>query len=599
MNQPLARPPQWSGMPSQSDSSWPGSGQVNRTPSKTQYPWHMGKPSGWLKPKALVLAVLGATLATPENVAASQLDVGPDWQVRFDNSIKASAIYRLEDADPRLVDGLEFSGGTPSPQALNFNAGDDNFRKSGIVSRRLDLFSEFDVVYKEQYGLRLSGAAWYDAEYQDGKTDAEDATNQQTPMNEFTDETKKVAGKDAELMDAFVFGGWDVGEEGRLTMRLGRHALQWGESLFFGDNGIARAQGPIDIYKLQSSPTAEFKEFIRPVNQFSFQYDLTWDLSISGYYQLEWEEDRLSPAGTFFSTANVTWGSDYNEFLNLDGDRYLLAPGSTEEPSDSGQFGLQLKLLLGSVDLGFYLARYHAKDGQLYSQFDVGTFTGGPNGTGRWWYKFPENITTTGLSASTTLGSWNLAAEASVRNNNPLRSKNMIHPNVAPQPRLVKGRTAHANLSWLASFGPSLVSQESVFVGEIAWNKVMSKDDPDHTLDHVVTDSATQLQLVYTPTWRQALAGLDVNMPVGLRYGLQGNSAAMVSNPEGVGTATLGLTGTYLSVWNMALNYTHYLGKSEPFLDYGPLKTGGDPEYTDGNPLADRNHITLTLGRTF
>src|SRR6185436_10926471 len=132
------------------------------------------------------------------------------------------------------------------PQALNFNAGDDNFRKRGFVSKRIDLLSEFDAVYKKDFGVRVSAAAWYDAAYR-GKTDATDVVNGQTPSDEFPSGTRDLAGRKAEVLDAFVFGGWDMGEGRKLTARLGKHAVLYGESLFFGDNGIARAQGPNDI----------------------------------------------------------------------------------------------------------------------------------------------------------------------------------------------------------------------------------------------------------------------------------------------------------------------------------------------------------------
>ena len=71
------------------------------------------------------LAALGAE--------AMELDTGnPDWSVRFDNTIKASTIYRLHDADPTLVDSFRLLvPGVPAsafPQALNLNAGNDNFR---------------------------------------------------------------------------------------------------------------------------------------------------------------------------------------------------------------------------------------------------------------------------------------------------------------------------------------------------------------------------------------------------------------------------------------------------------------------------------------
>ena len=74
-----------------------------------------------------------------------------------------------------------------------------------------ELLSEFDAVYRKDYGVRLSAAAWYDGAYS-GKTDAADAANGQTPFNEFPERTRELAGRKAELLDAFVFGSFDFGE---------------------------------------------------------------------------------------------------------------------------------------------------------------------------------------------------------------------------------------------------------------------------------------------------------------------------------------------------------------------------------------------------
>jgi hypothetical protein len=68
---------------------------------------------------------------------------------------------------------------------------------------------------------------------------------------------------------------------------------------------------------------------------------------------------------------------------------------------------------------------------------------------------------------------------------------------------------------------------------------------------------------------------------------------------RGNGSATLGVEGTYLGVWQFTLTYTHFLGKASPFVDYSPLLTGGSPVYTSGNPLADRHNIALSLRRSF
>ena len=298
------------------------------------------------RPCRTALALAAALAAGAAHAVG--IDLGEsDWSLRFDNTVKAGLMARTQNADPALVDSFRLLvPGVPAsafPQALNFNAGDDNFRKRGLVSERLDLLSEFDAVYRKDYGLRLSAAAWYDAAYR-GKTDATDPVNGQTPGNEFPEHTRKLAGRKAELLDAFVFGGFDLGDGRKLNARLGRHALQYGESLFFGDNGIARAQGPIDILKLLGSPNAQFKEIIRPVPQLSAQLQVTPEVSVGGYVQFRWEADRLPPSGSYFASSNLPWGSEQPEFVGIPNvGNFVLGPGGDRKPKNSGQFGLQLK----------------------------------------------------------------------------------------------------------------------------------------------------------------------------------------------------------------------------------------------------------------
>jgi hypothetical protein len=549
---------------------------------------------------------LAAALAAGAAQAVG-IDLGEsDWSLRFDNSVKAGLMARTKNADPALVDSFRLLvPGVPAsafPQALNFNAGDDNFRKRGLVSERLDLLSEFDAVYRKDYGLRLSAAAWYDAAYR-GKTDATDPVNGQTPGNEFPEHTRKLAGRKAELLDAFVFGGFDLGDGRKLNARLGRHALQYGESLFFGDNGIARAQGPIDILKLLGSPNAQFKEIIRPVPQLSAQLQVTPEVSIGGYVQFRWEADRLPPSGSYFASSNLPWGSEQPEFVGIPNvGNFVLGPGGDRKPKNSGQFGLQLKWRLADTDLGFYAARYHDKGGQLYGQLNA-QGTPGPGGTlpGSWYFVFPEAVKTYGVSATRSFGDFNFSAEASLRDDMPLRSTNMLYGFFPgqPQPRYATGRTAHLNLSTLATFGPSFISRESSLVAEIAWNRVLHKDDPDGELDDARTRDATAIQMIFTPTYRQALSGLDLSVPIGLRYTLDGRSSITPWDARGNGSANIGLDGNYLGVWQFSLNYTHFIGKAVPFVDFSPSMIGGRPVFGDGNSLADRNFVALTLRRTF
>ncbi|MCP5854418.1 DUF1302 domain-containing protein, partial [Klebsiella pneumoniae] len=70
--------------------------------------------------------------------------------------------------------------------------------------------------------------------------------------------------------------------------------------------------------------------------------------------------------------------------------------------------------------------------------------------------------------------------ELSTRWNQPLASTNQ-HALATGEvidnddnPVYATGRTLHANVSWLASLEPNFIAAESTFLGEIAWNRVMS-----------------------------------------------------------------------------------------------------------------------------
>ena len=535
----------------------------------------------------VALAALAATGAQ-----AFELDTGnPDLSVRFDNTVKASTMYRLNDADPKLASSFTASG---SPQAFNFNSGDDNFRKAGVVSERLDLLSELDVVYQKRFGFRVSGAAWNDAAYS-GQTNAQDHTNGQTPYNSFPDGTKSLAGNQAELLDAFVFGNWHFGDSQSLSAKLGRHALQYGESVFFGDNGIARAQGPIDVQKLLSSPNAQFKEIVRPVPQVSAQWQISADMTLGAYYQFGWEADRMAPAGSYFNTSNDIWGSNQQEFINIPGGptagSYVLNPGVDQKPGDNGQFGLEYKLRLEETDLGFYAARYSDKSGQFFSALNIGS----PSNS-QWFYVFPKDITTVGFSASRTVGDSNLAMEASTRSNQPLVNSNVVYfPAFGAQPTLATGQTGHVNVSMLSTLQPNFLARESSFIGEIAWNRVLSINDPNGNLDPGRTRDATAVQFVFTPTYRQVKPGLDLSVPFGVRYVTDGRSSVTGQSwgPQGTGSASIGIEGTYEGVWQFGLTYNHFIGDATPFVNYTNL------QYASGNTLADRDFVSLSLRRTF
>ena len=201
----------------------------------------------------------------------------------------------------------------------------------------------------------------------------------------------------------------------------------------------------------------------------------------------------------------------------------------------------------------------------------------------------------TGLSASRSVGDFNLSGEASVREDMPLNVNNAVYFGDASTtpPTVPTGRTAHVNLSALSSLGPNFLAQESSFVAEFAWNRVLKKSDPDNVIDAGRTRDASIVQFVYTPTYRQVANGLDLSVPIGAVYTLDGRSSVTAWGAKGTGSANIGLQGNYLNTWQFGLNYTHYIGSASPFNDYAHNQFG------HGNPLADRDYVSLNIRRTF
>lgn len=208
---------------------------------------------------------------------AARLDLGDsDVSARWDNTVKYSASWRVRDVDSDVADN------SIGPQA-NTNDGDLNFDR-GLISNRLDLLSEFELRYKRDLGFRLSGAAWYDQVYHEsndnpGALGGALVNQRSAPYDEFTKATKQLHGHKAEFMDAFVFG--NLAPAGmNLNLKAGRFTQLYGESLFFGSNGIAGAQTPLDLARALSVPNSQFKEVARPVGQLSAQLQVNPDLTL-------------------------------------------------------------------------------------------------------------------------------------------------------------------------------------------------------------------------------------------------------------------------------------------------------------------------------
>lgn len=547
------------------------------------------------------LAVLAAATLTPAAAETFTFD-GTDFKVTWDNTVKYSVGYRLRDAESSMLTDTNLDDGN-----RNFDA--------GFMSNRVDLLSELTAGTRD-YGFRVSAAAWYDSIYNQHTDNDSQATANATsvPADSFTNATKTVLGRNIELMDAFAYGNFTVSDT-RISTRAGRHSLIYGESLFFGANGIAAAQQPIDLIKLLGVPSTQFKEVLLPVWQASGSAQLRENLSVGGYYQLQWRPTRLPTSGSYFNTV---------DFVGAGAERIVVGapvlPGGGPaafwrsgdmKARDSGQFGAQLRYAPEDSDyeLGFYFAQYHDKTPQLYfvpsAAPTLGQLQAGNIGQLR--HVYPEDVRTVGASVSTVIGRTNVAGEMSYRWNAPLVSDpQTVLPGVTADnkdhPLYAVGRTLHAQVSAIHAFTPNDLWDGASLAVEVAWNTRIGIDENPSALDPNTTKSALGIRGVFTPTYFQIANGLDVNIPIGIGYTPYGRSSAVGNFNGGAsqgGDVSIGADFTYQSTWNFGVNAVYYFGDGDVFLTPANPRAVPVQQLTFKQTMKGRDFIGAYVKRSF
>lgn len=553
---------------------------------------------GGFRLKSLSRFVLTALCAATTIGGAQAFTIdsdNPDIKMSWDNTVKYSAGWRTAGIDRQVADG------SLGPQ-MNTNDGDQNFKRGAMISNRLDLLSEFDFRYKKDFGFRLSGAAWYDDVYQHsndnpGVMGGFQVNSRSVTHNRFTRATEKLHGQKAEFRDAFVYANFTPADM-NVNIKGGQFTQLYGETLYFGYNGIAAAQTPLDLVRALSVPNSQFKEIALPVKQLSTQVQVNSNLSFGAYYQFEWKRNRIPAAGSYFS---------FTDFADKGGESIILGPGQLLrrnkdfEAKDSGQGGMQMKYKAGDYEFGLYAAQFHDKMPQFYIRPGVNP---GNGYIGDYMLTYAEKIKTVGASVSTLVGETNVAAEVSVRKDMPLAGIGVTlfadpTNNNSSNPKYPVGDTFHFNMSAISVLGATALWEGASFVGELAYNRRMKITKNADQLDTSATRSATAIQFVFQPEYFQVLPGLDLQVPIGIGYGVKGNSSvagvSALMPSEGGGNFSIGLKGEYQKVWQLGLNYTKYFGDKGSVIKYNADR----PRLSYKNFHGDRDFISLSVQRTF
>lgn len=298
---------------------------------------------------------------------------------------------------------------------INTNDGNRNFN-TGLVSEVFKITSDLEASY-QNYGVFVRGTAFYDTQIMDKRNDYYDTSlayqpSQNVPKDDsFTRGTRHSAGRNAEILDAYVYGNWDIANM-PVSARFGKQVFNWGEGLFY--RGGVNTTNPVDAGKFRL-PGAEVKEVLVPVEALSFAIGLTDNLSMDAFYQFNWKESAIDPVGTFFSETDLFGeggNTAYNNFA-----RTALAPAiagynglaaglmgapalagaraagmfqngvnasygdilkvadvtSDVNAKNDGQYGFSFRYIaeeLNSTEFGFYFVNYHAKEPTIYADLN-------------------------------------------------------------------------------------------------------------------------------------------------------------------------------------------------------------------------------------
>jgi hypothetical protein len=259
--------------------------------------------------RAASLAVASLFAATGA-AQAFEIDTGnEDLAMRWDNTVRYNLGARAQGQNSQIL-------GNP-----NFDDGDRNFSNGSLVTNRLDVLSEFDLVWQKKYGFRVSAAGWWDAAY--NSLDNSNTATANTLVNglpvagALSQYTKRYAkGASGEWLDAFTFANFEIGDI-PVNIKAGQHTVYWGDSLLLGGavHGVSYAQNSLDIWKGFATPGTEAKELFRPRGGLTIQAQPASDLSIAGQWFYNWQAIRVPESGSYLTVNDgLQFGADSTLF---------------------------------------------------------------------------------------------------------------------------------------------------------------------------------------------------------------------------------------------------------------------------------------------
>jgi len=575
--------------------------------------------------KTSVWAVASAAVFVASPAFAFQFYLG-DIEGSLDTTLTVGAAWRAEDRDKdALAQGNQGIGpGTTGASSTTTDDGNWNFAKNKTYSKRVSGTTDLLLRY-EGYGGFTRLRYFYDKEIMDESRDT-DAFGNSRPIN---DEGREQAGADVRFLDAYIWGDFWLGEDTPVSLRFGKQVVSWGESTFIfgGVNSI----NPIDFAAVRA-PGAQVKDVLIPVNLLYGSVGVSDDVTVEGFYQLQWEPVQLDPCGTFFSNSDVaapgcgpiTAGNAPESFLVENG--LTVEREGDEEASNEGIYGFAARWYaadLGDTEFGFYYTRTH-------SFLPYANFTKQQEGvpfSSTYNLVYPEGIDMYGISFNTsTDGGWSVGGEITYRPNFPV-GRNGFEMTAASldstssafyQPggygEVIQGfeefPVTQAQITFINFFDQVLGASRLTFISEFGGTYIHdfvddSRFGRDATFgfgpvanefatvdcetansnpkycedDGFVTEFSAGYRMRFTLNYNDVFAGINLSPILSWSHDVIGWGP--VQFREGAKSLGLKLDALYLNRYTASIGYTSFFG-GEPY-----------------NFLNDRDNYTLSLSAAF
>ncbi len=254
-------------------------------------------------PACLVFVVL---LSTPGIGRAGQFSLFKGKVLGVTKTtITIGGAWRNADPHMQLVGAGAGQGENPefpgASGAVGVNDdGNLNFGKYDLVSNPMTLVSEMTFRHSSGQGIFLRLRAWNDIMLE-SRTMPHGSGPTRYVQNVQLDDTNYLGAAQfhgIDIYDAFFFGHYKLGQT-HLDLRLGRQALQWGESILYpGLNAL----NPYDVAWLTITGAPVLNGGRLPVNRVYLNVAPPGGWTIDGFFNLEFRSTVLPGCGTYFST---------------------------------------------------------------------------------------------------------------------------------------------------------------------------------------------------------------------------------------------------------------------------------------------------------